>query len=237
MPRMLIGAVLLWMSVLSVYDVRQRRLPNVLTLPGAGVILAVAALTGHGLPALAGAAALAGLYLLVHLAAPTGMGAGDVKLALGLGAVTGCFGGDVWFLAAIGAPLLTAVIGAVLWLRGVRSVPHGPSMCLASAAALGLAVLPPIDNPVIPGHTHAMKTAISLPDETFDRASRRASDLGMSRSEFFARAAQHYLDELDNQSLTGQIDSALAHLAVTDEAEAAATASGHRVLDAVDDEW
>jgi metal-responsive CopG/Arc/MetJ family transcriptional regulator len=87
------------------------------------------------------------------------------------------------------------------------------------------------------GLYYAMKTAISLPDETFDRACRRASDLGISRSEFFARAAQRYLDELDSQSLTGQIDSALEHLAGTDEAEAAAVGVGHRVLDTVDDEW
>jgi metal-responsive CopG/Arc/MetJ family transcriptional regulator len=82
-----------------------------------------------------------------------------------------------------------------------------------------------------------MKTAISLPDDTFDLVSQRASDLGMSRSEFFTRAAQRYLDELDAQSLTGQIDSALARLHDTDEAEAAAVAIGHRVLNAVDDEW
>jgi metal-responsive CopG/Arc/MetJ family transcriptional regulator len=82
-----------------------------------------------------------------------------------------------------------------------------------------------------------MKTAISLPDETFDRVAQRASDLGMSRSEFFARAAQHYLDELDAQSLTRQIDSALERHQGTDEAEAAAVTIGHRVLDAVDDKW
>lgn len=86
-----------------------------------------------------------------------------------------------------------------------------------------------------------MKTAISLPDETFDRASRRARDLGMSRSEFFTRAAQRYLDELDSQSLTGQIDDALDHLGDrrgdSDEGQAAAVSVGHRVLDAVDDEW
>lgn len=82
-----------------------------------------------------------------------------------------------------------------------------------------------------------MKTAISVSDETFDRVSRTASDLGMSRSEFFARAAQRYLDELDAQSLTGQINSAMAHLDSPDEAESVAVATGHRVLDAVDDEW
>lgn len=82
-----------------------------------------------------------------------------------------------------------------------------------------------------------MKTAISLPDETFDRVAQRASDLGMSRSEFFTRAAQRYLDDLDAQSLTGEIDSALGHLHDNDEAQAAAVAVGHRMLDAVDDEW
>ena len=82
------------------------------------------------------------MYLVIHAVAPAAMGAGDVKLALGLGALTGCFGGDVWLLAAIGAPLLTAVIGLVArfgW--SATTVPHGPSMCAASAAALGLAVL------------------------------------------------------------------------------------------------
>ena len=82
-----------------------------------------------------------------------------------------------------------------------------------------------------------MKTAISVSDETFDRVSRTASDLGMSRSEFFARAAQRYLDELDAQSLTGQIEDALEQIDGIDGAEAAAVAMGHRVLHAADDEW
>jgi leader peptidase (prepilin peptidase)/N-methyltransferase len=138
---MLIGLVLVWMVALSSYDVRQRRLPNWLTLPGFAVIMLVAAGAGYGPAAALGATLLTAVYLLMHLLAPTAMGAGDVKLALGLGALTGSFGGDVWFLAAIGAPLLTAVIGLVAWLGwAAKSVAHGPSMCLASAAALSLAV-------------------------------------------------------------------------------------------------
>jgi len=133
--------VLGWLVVLSCYDIRERRLPNVLTLPGAGVILLAAGWAGRGLPALAGAAALAGIYLLVHLVAPTAMGAGDVKLAIGLGGLAGCLGVGVWFLAALAAPLLTALWGVVVILRGVRTVPHGPSMCLATAGAAGLALL------------------------------------------------------------------------------------------------
>ncbi|MFZ0714029.1 prepilin peptidase [Mycobacterium sp.] len=137
---MLIAAVLLWMAALTGYDVHQRRLPNWLTLPGFAAMMLVAAGSGHGPAAVLGAAALTSVYLLVHLLAPTAMGAGDVKLALGLGALTGCFGADVWLLAAIAAPLLTAVVGTVARLGwSAKMVPHGPSMCLASAAALGLA--------------------------------------------------------------------------------------------------
>ena len=133
---MVIGA---WMLALSVYDLRERRLPNWLTLPGAAAILVAGAMTGKGIAALAGAAALFGLYLLIHLLSPRAMGGGDVKLALGLGALTGMCGADVWVLAAIGAPLLTAVCAAVVLLwRHDRTVPHGPSMCLASAAAVAL---------------------------------------------------------------------------------------------------
>ena len=65
------------------------------------------------------------------------MGAGDVKLALGLGALTGAFGADVWLLGAVGAPALTALFGL---LARVRTLPHGPSMCVASLAAAALAV-------------------------------------------------------------------------------------------------
>ena len=136
-----VGLVLVWLAALSCYDLRQRRLPNALTLPGAAVILLAGAVAGRGLPALAGAAALTGVYLLVHLMAPAALGAGDVKLAIGLGGLAGCFGVEVWFLAALAAPLLTALCGVVGMLRGVRTVPHGPSMCLAAGLAVGLAQL------------------------------------------------------------------------------------------------
>ncbi len=131
------AAVLVWAAALTVHDVRRRRLPNALTLPGAVVILAIAAVQGRGQAALCGALGLATLYLAVHLIAPRAMGAGDVKLAVGLGALTGAFGADVWLLGALGAPLFTAVFGV---LARVRTLPHGPSMCAASLAATALAV-------------------------------------------------------------------------------------------------
>ena len=83
-----------------------------------------------------GAVALFAVYAVVHLVSPAAMGAGDVKLAIGIGALTGTFGGDVWLLAALGAPLLTAGWAVVTVLRrSGGTVPHGPSMCLAAVTA------------------------------------------------------------------------------------------------------
>src|SRR5690348_13032800 len=133
--------VVVWLTALSVYDVRTRRLPNWLTLPGAVLVLAAAAVHGRGIPATLGAVALFALYAVVHIVAPTAMGAGDAKLAIGIGALTAAFGRDVWLLAAIGAPLLTAGCAVVMLLRHSRQpVPHGPSMCIAAVWAAALAV-------------------------------------------------------------------------------------------------
>ena len=82
-----------------------------------------------------------------------------------------------------------------------------------------------------------MKTAISLPDETFDRASRRAKELGMSRSEFFARAANRYLDELDAGSVTRQIDDAVGRIGQAEESSEVAVEAGRRLLGDGLDEW
>lgn len=132
-----------WLVALSAYDFRQRRLPNLLTVPGAVAILMVAALIGRGGPATLGAVALTGIYAFVHLRSPAALGAGDVKLAIGVGALTGAFGMQAWALCAIGASLLTGLWGVARLARGSRSaVPHGPSMCLAAALAVAGA-LPP----------------------------------------------------------------------------------------------
>ena len=88
---------------------------------------------------------------------------------------------------------------------------------------------------VIPGYTLGVKTAISLPDDTYEQATRQAAELGISRSEFFARAARNYLDQLAVQSLTRQINEALQ--AVSDDSNAAAAAAGRRHLAAQDDDW
>jgi len=159
------AALLAWCVLLSVIDLRERRLPNILTGTGALSILGFAVATGRGAEAVAGALLLALPYLACHLIAPAAIGAGDMKLAVGLGGAAACGGTQAWVWAAITAPVLTAVVGVGYLIprrHGVHrlgilprrnpppgldtraspadsAVPHGPSMCLSTVAALLLA--------------------------------------------------------------------------------------------------
>jgi metal-responsive CopG/Arc/MetJ family transcriptional regulator len=54
-----------------------------------------------------------------------------------------------------------------------------------------------------------VKTAISIPDETFARVEATAARLGVSRSEFFSRAAERWLDDLEGAGTTAAIDAAI----------------------------
>lgn len=81
-----------------------------------------------------------------------------------------------------------------------------------------------------------MKTAISVPDGTFAQVEQLAEQLGVSRSEFYTRAARYYLDHLRVESLTSDIDAALTVIDEDDSADAAVTA-GRRHLAQTDDEW
>jgi len=154
----------LWCVTLAVIDVRVRRLPNALTGPGAVAVLGYALAVGRPGAAVAGAILLAFPYLLVHLVAPAACGAGDAKLAVGVGAAAGLGGSQAWLIAALGAPMLTAIAGVVTLAlcrssrdqrshrtgrpapdrnrppprAGPRSrtLPHGPAMCGATVLAL-----------------------------------------------------------------------------------------------------
>ena len=82
-----------------------------------------------------------------------------------------------------------------------------------------------------------MKTAISMPDETFHRVNRTASKLGISRSELLTKAADAYLDDLESADLTEQINRAIDLIADTDDSGALAVEAGKKMMRTVDDEW
>jgi hypothetical protein len=54
-----------------------------------------------------------------------------------------------------------------------------------------------------------VKTAISLPDDLFQKAERVAARLKVSRSELYARALAAYLREHDGDRITHEIDRVL----------------------------
>lgn len=81
-----------------------------------------------------------------------------------------------------------------------------------------------------------MKTAISIPDETFERVTQSAHDLGMSRSEFFTRAAVAYLEELESKSLTARINAALELIGEDEDSQLVVEASKRRLRELAD-EW
>ena len=74
-----------------------------------------------------------------------------------------------------------------------------------------------------------MKTAISLPDETFERVERATAKLGISRSEFFARAADKWLHELEGHEITAAINRALEGVDQEEEV-ALARAASHKAV-------
>jgi len=54
-----------------------------------------------------------------------------------------------------------------------------------------------------------VKTAISVPDGIFGRVEAAARRLGISRSEFFARAAEKWVDELEKDEITEKLNELL----------------------------
>ncbi|MGY5048555.1 prepilin peptidase [Streptomyces sp. 900105755] len=107
--------------LLAVVDFRVQRLPDPLALPlapAALALLGVAALlpehAGDWLTSLYAALALAGAYFVLFLVNPGGMGFGDVKLALGTGAVLGWYGWPTVLLGTFAGFLLGALYGGAL---------------------------------------------------------------------------------------------------------------------------
>ena len=132
---------------LSLIDVDVKRLPDVLVLPSyavAAVLLGVAAVTGHdasrALRAVIGMALYYGLFAVLRLVYPKGMGFGDVKLAGVLGLYLGWLGYGVLFVGYFAGALLGGVVGIALLASkhaGRKTkVPYGPFMVAGALLAV-----------------------------------------------------------------------------------------------------
>lgn len=57
-----------------------------------------------------------------------------------------------------------------------------------------------------------MKTAISVPDDVFNEVDAQAKKLGLSRSEFYVRAAVKELRVMSSEEVTAQLNAVYADI-------------------------
>jgi leader peptidase (prepilin peptidase)/N-methyltransferase len=129
------------LAVLAVKDLEEQRIPNVIVLPAtAAMLLAVGILEPHHLlEAVLAAVAAAAFLFLPSVLAKGGVGMGDVKLALLLGAALGRGVAVALLLGCLAA----SVAGVTLLVRngsGARktAVPFAPFLAFGAIAAIAL---------------------------------------------------------------------------------------------------
>ena len=128
----------------SVIDLHSFILPDVITLPGAVIALAGSVFFPHGFTgALIGALAGAGLFLFIQQAyrlikKREGLGTGDIKLMLMLGAMTGWQGLPIMiFLSALAALCVSLIYLKRDASRGMKTpIPFGPFLSMGTMACV-----------------------------------------------------------------------------------------------------
>jgi leader peptidase (prepilin peptidase) / N-methyltransferase len=122
---------------ISAIDLTHRIIPNRIVVPAFGVVLVAQTLLDPSPEWALGALGASGFLFLALLAYPTGMGMGDVKLALLMGAMLGKL-----VAVALMLGMLAALVPAVFLLarHGSKArkmgIPFGPFLALGSVVAL-----------------------------------------------------------------------------------------------------
>ena len=123
--------------VVAATDLTHRIVPNRVVVPAAAVVLALMTVAEPGLQWAIAAAAASGFLLAAALAYPSGMGMGDVKLALLMGAALGRTVSVALMLAMVAA-LVPAVV--LLARHGSKArkmaIPFAPFLAFGSVVAL-----------------------------------------------------------------------------------------------------
>jgi leader peptidase (prepilin peptidase)/N-methyltransferase len=125
--------------VLAAIDIRHRRIPNRIVLPAAAAVLVlqVAFYPDHAAEWVGASFGTALFLFLPLLVFPAGMGLGDVKLALLLGAM---LGQDVISALLVGFlslwPVAVYLIAKHGWSARKETVPFGPSLAFGAVLVL-----------------------------------------------------------------------------------------------------
>lgn len=130
------GAVLVY---LATFDLEHRLIPNRVVLPSAAIVLAaqIALYPGHSVEWTAAAVGTAAFFFVTLLVYPPGLGMGDVKLALLLGAALGA---NVVGAVLVGT-LAAAFFGVALVFRQggaarKQAIAFGPFLAFGGLIAL-----------------------------------------------------------------------------------------------------
>jgi leader peptidase (prepilin peptidase)/N-methyltransferase len=132
---------------LSFIDIREHRLPNLLT--GALLFLSLCLVAAGAITfqnhhrlveSFLGALSLPAFYLLVSLITRGGVGMGDVKLSISVGLISGYFGWSVLWMSTFLAVAMGAVFSISSMIIGKVSakdaIPFGPFILLGQFLAL-----------------------------------------------------------------------------------------------------
>jgi prepilin signal peptidase PulO-like enzyme (type II secretory pathway) len=124
----------------GVIDAKRYRVPNVCTIGGTPVLLALRILVFHDpiASAILGPALGGSLFMLVRMASRGRLGLGDVKLSMLIGAATGPF---LWPVAVAAGSLVAAIWAiAASRRRGVSvrrvAIPYAPFLAAGALASL-----------------------------------------------------------------------------------------------------
>ena len=128
-------------------DLRERRIPNTVTMSGLLVGLVLATVAEAGIPTSALAGSAIGLLVFLPLLALGGMGGGDVKLLTAVGAFVGPHGllSVVLYGALAGGGL---ALGSAIWRRDLLRVLASSGGLFISLVSMGrLRERPTLDGP------------------------------------------------------------------------------------------
>ncbi len=132
---------------LSAIDLSHKRLPTpivYITSAAAGLLVIAASFpshrVGHLIPALIGAAACFGGFLLVWFVAPKAMGFGDVRLAGLCGGALGWLGAGSIFVGLVASFIFAGIPAVVMLARGKATrktaIAFGPFLALGTLVAV-----------------------------------------------------------------------------------------------------
>lgn len=133
---LVVAAAVAALALAAAIDIRERRVPNVMSYGVTAAGLLAAAVTGHAVAALLGLTLALLVMGALYLAGRGRLGLGDVKIAVAVGTLLGPAGIPIFLLASS----IAGTLGAV-WLlaRGYdrhATMPYAPALAVGAVIAL-----------------------------------------------------------------------------------------------------